>query len=634
MQPLQPNRRHPKWTNPVTRYGRDMLRPSKRLTLLLCLPLAGCATRRQQVAVETESPVEIVAPATIPRDLDKMVELEATPVAAPPLADALEDASNASVADTSNQPVIPMPVVVETEAAVVETDPVDDEMDAVAVETDPVAVETDPVADSTKFRLAASPQPLPASRQPTIQTVSRQIPPPAPPDYRTVPRVTASQIESAVDPEHVEPALPVIEKPAFGFHAAQRLSVRSETSDGQTSKTLEIDAVPQPLVQEATPQLPQLESVPAEADTAKADDDAEIPVSPLMESVIEDDSIAVDLSTALSMVGGQHPAVGFARWRVQEAYAEIDAAKSLWLPSIRAGFSYHRHDGNLQASDGSIIDPNRSSLQAGLGAGGVGAGTTQRPGVVANFRTADAIFQPKIANKTSWAREHAANAAVNDQLASVASGYIRLLQATQNVRIVQESSERTAALAQLTKDFAETGQGLQADADRMATEFKLIESRLIDAREAMDVAGARLGQALSLESGQPVVPLDDTVAPIHLVSESAARASLVATGLSVRPELKEAQALVAAACERFKHQKFSPFVPSVLLGFSQTGFGGGLGNNVDDVDNRMDFDAVVTWEVRNLGIGERAARNATAARVEQAKYESIRVMDQIAPRDF
>ena len=87
------------------------------------------------------------------------------------------------------------------------------------------------------------------------------------------------------------------------------------------------------------------------------------------------DVLDLNLPTALSMVGGQHPAVGFAQWRVREAYAELEQAKVLWLPSLQAGFSYSRHDGNYQASNGDIVDINRNSFQYGLGAGAVGAGT-------------------------------------------------------------------------------------------------------------------------------------------------------------------------------------------------------------------------------------------------------------------
>ncbi|QDU36808.1 Outer membrane efflux protein [Maioricimonas rarisocia] len=339
--------------------------------------------------------------------------------------------------------------------------------------------------------------------------------------------------------------------------------------------------------------------------------------------------IDMNLPTALSMVGGQHPAVGVAQWRVQEAYAQLEQAEVLWLPSIQAGFSFHRHDGNYQASDGRIVDVNRNSFQYGLGAGATGAGTTPRPGLVAQFHLADAIFQPEIARTTAWARGHAANGVMNEQLLNVAVAYLELLDAWQDARILEETRDRTRDLSKLTSDFAATGQGLQADADRLETELILVDSRLVSARERIDVASARLSQQLSIAADRPIAPLDPTVVPLDLVALDMERGSLISTGLMNRPELKESQALVAAACEQYQRQKYAPFVPSVLLGFSTGGFGGGLGNNLDNVDERYDFDALMTWEVRNLGFGERAARRAAASRIQQAKYEKVRVMDQV-----
>ncbi len=268
------------------------------------------------------------------------------------------------------------------------------------------------------------------------------------------------------------------------------------------------------------------------------------------------DALPLNLPTALSMIGGQHPAVGFAQWRVQEAYARLDQANVLWLPSLQAGLSLNRHDGNLQASDGNILDVNRNSFQYGLGAGAVGAGTTQRPGIVARFQLADAIFQPKIARKTAWARGHAANGVINEQLLQAAVGYFELLDSEQDLRIMEASRTRTAELSKLTGDFAATGQGLQADADRLTTELRLVENRLVAAEERIDVASARLAQTLSLDAGKRIVPLDPTVVPIELVSLELDKPTLICRGLANRPELKESQALVAAAFEQFRRQKY------------------------------------------------------------------------------
>lgn len=208
--------------------------------------------------------------------------------------------------------------------------------------------------------------------------------------------------------------------------------------------------------------------------------------------------VVLDLPTALALVGGQHPVVGFAQWRVQEANARWDQAHVLWLPNLQAGTSVSRHDGQLQDTEGRIRDVNRSSLQAGLGAGAVGAGTTQYPGIAANFAISDAIFAPRIAQKTSWARQHGATTAFNDQLLRVAIAYVRLLAAKQDKLVLAEIHQRTSDLATLTRNFAETGQGLQADADRLQTETILVKNRLLESSEREQIAVARLIEAASL----------------------------------------------------------------------------------------------------------------------------------------
>lgn len=342
------------------------------------------------------------------------------------------------------------------------------------------------------------------------------------------------------------------------------------------------------------------------------------------------DALLINLPTALSLISGDHPAVGLARWRVQEAYGRVDQADVMWLPSLQAGLSFHRHDGNYQASNGAIVDVNRSSFQYGLGAGGTGAGTTPRPGLQAQFHLADALFEPEIARRTAWAHGHAERAAVNRQLREVAVAYTGLLNASQQLRIVEESRSRVATIAQLTRDFAAAGQGLQADADRMETELTLIDARMIGRREEVELASSRLAHALSSDPSRRIVPLDAMMVPLELHSAQTSKASMIQSGLRLRPELKESQALVAAACERYRREKTAPFVPSLLLGFSTSGFGGGVGSTLDNIDGRYDLDAVMTWEIRNLGLGEAAARRTAESRVQQAMFAKLRRMDDVA----
>jgi outer membrane protein TolC len=120
------------------------------------------------------------------------------------------------------------------------------------------------------------------------------------------------------------------------------------------------------------------------------------------------------------------------------------------------------------------------------------------------------------------------------------------------------------------------------------------------------------------------------VVPLQLVELQNAEQDQILGALHRRPELAEAQALVLAASAAYERERSAPFVPSVLLGYSTGTFGGGLGNSVGDWGGRYDIDALMSWELRNMGLGEQAARRERQAQVQQAMYSKLRMMDQVA----
>ncbi len=348
------------------------------------------------------------------------------------------------------------------------------------------------------------------------------------------------------------------------------------------------------------------------------------------EQVPSEVTVPINLPTALAMIGGQHPVVGFARWRVQEAYAQLSRANVMWLPSIQSGFNYRRRDGSYQAVNGDIVDINLNSMNYGLGPGSVAAGPPTHPGIAAEFHFADAIFLPKAAERIVSARGHAAAAVLNQQLLHGGIAYIDLLEAYQDYEIVAEAVNRTSDLAAITENFAEAGEGLKSDADRTATELSLLQTRQLAARERQLVASTRLARVLSIPMTSSILPQDTVTVPLEMIAQGSDEPTLIATGLATRPELKESQALVAAACEAYKREKYAPFVPSVLLGFSTTSFGGGRGNSADNFGGRYDVDALMVWEMRNLGFGESAVRREKTSQVQQATFAKLRIMDQVA----
>lgn len=338
----------------------------------------------------------------------------------------------------------------------------------------------------------------------------------------------------------------------------------------------------------------------------------------------------VTLANILTSVAGRNPEVGFATQRYAEAYARLIAARTLWLPSINAGLGWNNHAGPLQASNGTVGEASRSSLTTGLGVQTIGAGSPVVPGLFANFHSAEAIFQPRIANRAAAARDAAVRTTINDLLLETSVAYLELLRAHQSRAIAVDIREHAQRLATATADFARSGAGNEADADRAATELSIRQNEVVQAEEEIQVASARVVELLNDDPRFILSPLEPAIAPVELVPLDASIQTLLPTGLQRRPELAEAKHLVAEAVQRMSMEKASPWLPNVLMGTSYAAFGGGQGSQIANTAGRFDLDAITYWQVRGLGVGEYAARREARAQYDQNRMHQIRVMNRVS----
>jgi outer membrane protein TolC len=162
----------------------------------------------------------------------------------------------------------------------------------------------------------------------------------------------------------------------------------------------------------------------------------------------------------------------------------------------------------------------------------------------------------------------------------------------------------------------------------MRVELMQREADLLRSREGVPVASARLAQLLRLDVCLCLQPLDEVV-PLDLVCCDDC-CSLVAQGLSTRPELAENRFLVGEAIELMRRQRYAPLIPSLVFGASYGGFGGGINDTITNYNDRVDLDASAYWELRNLGAGDAAARNSAQSLVQQARLRQMATLDLVA----
>jgi outer membrane protein TolC len=338
----------------------------------------------------------------------------------------------------------------------------------------------------------------------------------------------------------------------------------------------------------------------------------------------------IDLPTALALTIGNNPRIQLAQERIRESTAQWERASLVKLPSIRAGVNYNKHEGRIQDVAGQVIETSRGSFYSGLGANAVGAGSPAVPGIVAQFHMADAVFAPRIAQQTTAARRWGAKSTENDQLLETALAYTELLRAEQALAAFRDLIQRYKELVRVTGDFARVGEGLESDFERAKTELALREIHALRCEEQVSIASARLTELVRWDQEMRLVPSEHQLIPLELSDLAQSPQSMIAMALSQRPELAQSKHLVCEAVERYRREEKAPLVPSVLLATSYGGLGGGLGSDLTNYGDRFDFDAVAYWEVRQLGLGEKAARREANSRIHQAKITQIQTMDQIA----
>ena len=340
----------------------------------------------------------------------------------------------------------------------------------------------------------------------------------------------------------------------------------------------------------------------------------------------------IDLNTALRLAGVENPELNLARQRVLEAVALRQFAAAQILPTLNLGTNYDSHTGPLQQSNGNILSVQRSAVYVGAGANAVAAGTVNIPGVFLGGNIAEGVYGFLASRQFLVQREFATLAIRNQVFLRVAVGYSELIRA-EGIRAVSlQARDEAREVARLTAEYAATGQGRQSDADRAATELALREGQVLEAEGLVLTSSAELCRLLNLDPSIRLHPTDAYVVPMPIVPDPQPLCELIALGLLRRPELAERRAAIREAFLVLEGSKVLPFSPTVLIGFSAGGFGGGS-NLVRPVFGSMgartDTDVIAYWTLRNMGVGNVAMIKGAKARLGATRYQEVAVLNQV-----
>jgi outer membrane protein TolC len=363
-------------------------------------------------------------------------------------------------------------------------------------------------------------------------------------------------------------------------------------------------------------------------------------------TLLDPNTQPITLPTSLKLAGVDNPEILLAQQRVVEAVALRQLAAVQFLPNLNAGTNFDSHDGNLQQSSGNILSVNRSALYAGLGSEAIGAGTVNIPGVLFQGNVSENVFGYLVAKQLVRQREFDNLAVRNDVLLRVATRYVDLLHGEGRRAIALKTRGEGAEVARITAEYALTGQGRQADADRAAADLAQHDEDILDAENEILTASARLAQVLNLNPSVRLFAIDGWVVPTPLVPEPIPLPELIAIAMMQRPELAAQREAIRQAFLVLRGAQVLPFSPNYIIGFSAGTFGGGSnlvaqpggfptgtatfqGPRFGSFDGREDVDVVVYWTLRNLGIGNVAIVREARARHEMSRLEEVVILDRV-----
>jgi outer membrane protein TolC len=339
----------------------------------------------------------------------------------------------------------------------------------------------------------------------------------------------------------------------------------------------------------------------------------------------------IDLATALKLADVSNPTIGAARTMILEALGLQLAARTLLLPSLNTGASYHNHTGFLERPSGRIISVSLQSLFVGSGANTVTTGTPIIPGVNIFSQLTDAWFEPLATRQRLFGAQFGAAATSYDILLDVALQHIALL-GNQSVLDAQRRSEvEFHEVYRLTKSYFDAGEGREADANRALSQWDRQRALVQKAEEDVAVTAARLARLLNLDTAVRLEPIGGPLVPLELVDLNSDQVELIQIALAQRPDIKARTAAIGEAEAHYKQEIARPLLPTLWLGFSGGVFGGGsnlvpplLGNFA----GRTDFDVRVYWTFLNMGAGNLSLIRERNAEIGQATAQRARTINR------
>ena len=325
----------------------------------------------------------------------------------------------------------------------------------------------------------------------------------------------------------------------------------------------------------------------------------------------------IDLPTALRLAGAQNLEVQIARERLRQAEAARSSAVERFFPWIAPGVSYHRRDGVAQAVPaGTISDAHFQSYSPGVS-------------LAAQMDLGDAIYNSLAAKQLVKASDQALESQRQETMVNAARAYFDLAKGRGLIEVARAAVKTSQDYEKQLHEAVGAGIAFKGDELRILTQTKQFQISLRQALEQQRVAAVELVRILHLDPKVELLPQDAGQTRLTLFEPHSPLDPLVNQALRSRPELKQSQALIAAAEQNKSGAVYGPMIPS----FNAQVFGGGLGGGPDSGPSHFgaegDYLLGLSWRIGPGGLFDSGRIRATKASLAVTQLGDAKLKDDI-----
>lgn len=247
----------------------------------------------------------------------------------------------------------------------------------------------------------------------------------------------------------------------------------------------------------------------------------------------------------------------------------------------------------------------------------------------AQIEVGEAIYASLAAKQLARASDEALGAQRQESVLSAAEAYFDLAKAAMLVGVAQEARKTSQEYQRELHQAVESGIAFKGDELRVQFQTEHYAIALEKALGEQRVAAANLARILHLDSKLELVAADRELLPLTLFETNSALDALVGRAMKSRPELKQSQAMLAAARAKKNGAIYGPLVPSFGVQVFAGGLGGGPDNGPANFGPNEDVWVSATWRIGPGGLFDAGRINASKAQMAAMQLGAEKLMDEI-----